>query len=166
LFLLVLGTATAEPPFSEETFSPAFHCGTGAARQSAAVSGMVEAMLPGAQAPVIHMAYRPLPMDCHHSLVHPGAGSTSLRPMREVHRSATFLAPGSWRPTETEVASFCWKGRLPACQSRLSRPPASPGSMEAMKRVGSDALIFTAAASNSAQVFGGSMPSWSSSFLL
>ncbi len=166
LCVLVTGTTLADPPFSEDTGSPVLHCGIGAARHWPEVCGMVLARLPGAQAPTIHIAYLPLLIDCHHSFVQPGVGSTSFFSSRPVQNSETFLAPSSARFTPTEVADFCWNGRLPACQSRLSRPPASPGSMEVMKRFGSAWWILAAAASNSAQVLGGAMPNSPRTFSL
>src|SRR5690348_10267781 len=84
LWVLVESRASEEQPFSAEAPAPAVHCGTGAAAHSPLVAAMVVSSDPGAQAPAIHIAYLPLPMLFHQSVVQPGVGSTSFLDSSEV----------------------------------------------------------------------------------
>src|SRR6266542_3894169 len=75
--LVCLMTASVDPPQLAETFSPAVHCGSGAARHLPAVLFAEPDRKTGPQAAVTQAAYRPLLRPWYHSSVKSGSWLTT-----------------------------------------------------------------------------------------
>lgn len=99
------GRASALPPFSALTLSPAFHWGIGATRQSPEADFAPDSRLAGIQAPVASVAMLPSPRPLYHSSVQAGTEASSFSSMSCCQVSVNVLAPWSEKSIFTLVPS-------------------------------------------------------------
>ena len=124
--------ASEEPPYSELTFSPAFHVGIWAILHFPAPSGALFRNIPGAHAAEITLANSPEPMERYQSselsLVFVSMSPSSIIFCQKSQNFCTPLSVVSLMVTLVPSLDVEY-GWPPACQTIALKNPAFPGSL-------------------------------------